>query len=291
MLNKILTLTAAVIVIGLPIGSCYGDLVVYESFSQTPGDLDGQAGGTGLNSWNATTGTNAVSVVNPPTLTYGDLDNAGGQANVPSSASTSAWVTTTSALADNNLLDDGATLWFSYMFEKASGGGSNEWAGFAFGTDNLAAAFNGVNMTNGGNGVGVATRNDAVNVATWLGGGNAAQGSGLSITYGESALVVGKIEWGGTVGDDETITIYTPSTTDLGTIGPGVSKTVTGFDQTLLDTISFTQRNSGGTQIYDEIRFGDTYAAVTPFTVVPEPSSLSLLGLTGLMMIHRRRRS
>lgn len=261
--------------------------VVYESFGQTAGDLNGQAGsGIGLaGNWSD---EQTVSVEDTPTLSYGDLQNTGGQVRVGAGNSTDAWVTTSSALGDNGLLDDGATLWFSYMYEKASGGGANEWAGFAFGTDRLNASFSGANMTNSGNGVGLTTRDAGVRVATWSGGGNADQAGTLSVPLNTSVLIVGKVEWGATGGDDETITVYVVDPSDLGTLGTGASKTVAGFDQTLLDTISFTQRNAGnpGTSIYDEIRFGATLEDVTP---VPEPSSLALLGLSALLVARRRR--
>ena len=45
----------------------------------------------------------------------------------------------------------------------------------------------------------------------------------------------------------------------------------------------------GGTDtLLDEIRFGTTLADVIPGPVVPEPASLTLLGLSGLMMLRRR---
>lgn len=261
--------------------------LVYESFSQPAGALNGQASsGIGLTgNWS----DDQTVDVEAATLSYGSLANAGGQVKVGAGNSTDGWVTINSALEDNDLLDDGATLWFSYMYEKTSGGGANEWAGFAFGTDRLDASFSGANMTNAGNGVGLTTRGEDVRVATWSGGGNAAQGSTLSVGFNTSVLIVGKVEWGLTGGDDETITVYVVDPTDLGTLGTGASKTVAGFDQTQLDTISFTQRNAGtpGTSIYDEIRFGASLEDVTP---VPEPGSLALLGLGGLLIARRRRR-
>jgi len=52
------------------------------------------------------------------------------------------------------------------------------------------------------------------------------------------------------------------------------------------DRLGFAQFVSR-TQSIDEIRLGDTFADVTP---VPEPTSLVLLGLGGVMMLRRRRR-
>lgn len=260
--------------------------LIYESFGQLAGNLNGQAGGAGLNTW-SDVGT--VTIEPQGSLTYGNLLNSGGQARVVHSAGTDAFVTTTSVLADNNLLDDGATLWFSYVFRKDTGGGSNEKGGFAFGTERLDGAFNGTNMINSGNGLGVITNNTSLSAASWSGGGNGSTGGSHGLTYGDAVFVVGKIDWGVDGLADEQITLYTPSLTDLGTLGSGVTQTLSAVDQSLFDTISFTQRNSGGTdQFYDEIRFGSTYADVSP--VIPEPAA-AMLGSLGALLLLRRRRS
>lgn len=235
-----------------------GPAVIYEPFAQTAGGLGGQSGGVGLSgNWSV---NQIVDVVNPVTLTYGDLPEAGGQADLPNNNGVDAWITTSTGLADSNLLDDGATLWFSMVYQKTAGSSSNEHSGFAFGTDRVDADHNGARMDSG-YGLGFYTQGSSVSVATWNNSGQNAGGS-HTVTYSTPTLIVGKIEWGATAGDDETITLYTPSLTDLLNLGTGVTATTAGFDQTLLNTVSFTQRNSGGTQTYDELRFGATYEAV-----------------------------
>lgn len=276
------------------IPSLEGAALIYEPFDQASGSgsvaLGGKAGGTGLSgNWSV---NQTVNVVETTTLSYGNLAQSGGQASATAGNGTDAFVTTTGILFDNGLLDNGATLWFSTMFLKTgNGGATNEKGGFAFGTDPLDAAFNGTNMTNSGNGLGFAPIATGLNVATWSGGGNVSTGSGEAYTLGSSVFVVGKIVWGATSGDVETITIYTPDPSDLTTLGTGFTKTMAGVDQTAFDTISFTTRGAGvasDTITYDEIRFGATYADVSP-AAVPEPSSAILGALGFLALIHRRR--
>lgn len=260
--------------------------IIYEPFSQAAGDLSGKAGGTGL-SGNWTASGNTVDIVKPPTLTYGDLENTGGQVNLPNSAGIYASVATTTALSSAGLLNDGATLWFSYVFQKTANGGSNEQSGFAFGTDRVNPAFNGLNMQGSGYGFGVFTNVSSVVASSWTAGARTGGGGVGLQALSTPTLVIGKIVWGVGVAN-ETLTLYTRALDNIATeptTGGGV-RTVAGFDQTALDTISFGQRNSGGTHTYDEIRFGATYADIAP---IPEPSA-ALMGGIGMLLILRRRR-
>ena len=269
-LNK--TTLAIALAVG-SIASANATTVIYESFSDSDGTLDGNTPGTGLSG----TWTSTGATVTSPTLTYGDLPNAGGQANTAGNDTIS--YITTSALFDAGLLTDGATLWFSFMTSGATGSGNH--SGFGLGTTNVKSAFNGLNMA--GDGIGFYKRDGKA--TGWKDGAKSAFSDSIGISTG-AELIVGKVVWGAGAAS-ETITIYNPSTT-----GPitqpltFVSTTVDGFDQTALNTISFSSR--GGDQVWDEIRFGDSFESVV--TAVPEPSSTALLGLGGLALILRRRK-
>jgi hypothetical protein len=196
-----------------------------------------------------------------------------------SSPSTRANATLTSALADSDLLDDGATMWFSVVINKSNDGGANEHGGFALGTAPVRAAFNGERMS--GYGVGFELENTIITPGTWDGDADNETGisKGSSIGIGDlpaTIFVVGQIEWGATAGDEETITIYTPPLTNLTNLGEGQSATVGGFDQSALNILSMTQRNSGGTHTYDEIRFGASLEDVTSGGPVQGPLDLKL---------------
>lgn len=254
--------------------------LIYEPFAQDAGSINGKGGGTGLNNW-AIAGT-APTVATTPTLAHGQLAFGGGQVSVIQGGGSTAYVTTTSVLADANLLDDGATLWFSYLYSKGSGGGGNERSGFAFGTDHLVTSgTSGAFMSNGGNGLGIYSRNTSIQPSAWNGGGQGVQTAGTTFAaYGDTVLVVGRIVWGENSGDVETLTIWTPNAASLPAnaagLGTGWSITMAGVDQSLFNTISMQQRQSGSNQIYDEIRFGPAFATVVPNTEdVTDPSLAS----------------
>jgi autotransporter-associated beta strand protein len=268
-----LNLTRMAAVLGIAITSLTAAPVIYEPFAQAAGILNGKAGGTGLSgNWTTTTGTSAINVVTPSPMIFGALAMSGGHANLLRSGNTNGRVVRSSALADAGLLNNGATLWFSLVLTKTAGGGSNEWAGFAFGTSHITSG-PGVLTLQGGNGVGFRTRDTAVTVGTWNGTTTPAVGDSLALTYNVPSLIVGKIEWGATDSDVETITLYKP-TPDLSSLGTGVSKTMPAVTQSAFNTISFSLRDVDPMN-YDEIRFGATQADVMPVDTVA-PTLLSI---------------
>ena len=284
MKNNLIGLITIASCVTLGMQSANGAAIIHESFNQSDGALGGQAGGTGLSgNWST---NQTVNVENPSTINHGSLVNEGGQAVVNSGNNTWASITTTSALADAGLLDNGSTLWFSYVFVKQAGASSNEHAGFAFGTDRVDPAFNGLRMDDG-EGLGVYTQGSNIRARGWE-GSDRSNGSNLNVDFGDpTKLVIGRIDWGATAADDETITIWLGDLDNPGILPMDSSTTTTGpLNQTDFDTVSFGQRNSGEAQIYDEIRFGATLDSVSP---IPEPTT-ALLGGLGFLMLMRRRR-
>ena len=92
-------------------------------------------------------------------------------------------------------------------------------------------------------------------------------------------------------GADELAFILNPDVATLVDSDFDSANTVTGelTDATnALDHFIVYFGGGGANTLLDEIRFGTTLADVIPGPVVPEPASLTLLGLSGLMMLRRR---
>ncbi len=287
--RKFVLTAAATTALAAMVGSANAAAIIYEPFSQTVGALNGKAGGTGLGTWTATTGSNGFTV-GTETLSYGNLDNTGGQVNVGNGTNgdISAHAPVTASLG--SLLNDGSTLWFSVMFEKGSTSSpTNEKSAFAFGTAGVVTSFSGTYIGSSGSpgsGIGFYSAGGSVNAAIWNVASNS-NGGGFSVTAGSSVFIVGKIVWGAT----DTITLYNVNPADVGTLTEagltgGVTKSA-ALDQSAFNTIGMAERNSGGVQVYDEIRFGSSFSDVTP--PIPEPASLALLAIGGLLIAGRRR--
>ncbi len=86
--------------------------------------------------------------------------------------------------------------------------------------------------------------------------------------------------------------------------------TVTGYRNPNLDnvsiheaTASYTNENAQSITYnalqyvfatnyrFDEVRVGDTFADVTPFTAIPEPSTFTLVGLAMMAVFYLKRKS
>ncbi len=254
--------------------SVQAQLVIHEPFAQDAGSINGQPASSFGLTGNWIVGGGSANVVTPSTMIFEALEMSDGQVDLLSSGNSNARVIISDDLSNAGLLEDGATLWFSFLFEKESGGGVNEHSGFAFGSSHLIVAHNGVGLDDEGHAFGFLTRNTSIRVTKWTGtsrqnAGNGGTGAFSLDDLNTPTLIVGRIEWGedGDPATEHTITLY-KANADL-TLGTGTEWSVDYFDQSTFDTISFAQRNSGGAQTYNEFRFGATAEDVLPVYVTP----------------------
>ncbi|MEM7395548.1 MAG: hypothetical protein AAF492_24720, partial [Verrucomicrobiota bacterium] len=263
------------------VGGLVDTNMIYEPFGYPAGGLDNQSGGgeTGLfGTWDA----NGTTLVDGSSLTYGNLLTSGGRlANFSGGQNHfgGARMATIGALAEAGLLDDDAVLWFSLIVGYAiNANHTNARLGFALGNN----AFNGGNFnywinddgSQLGSGLGLTLgRISGVNgrtVATHFrdqASGDGTSGNvlgdfnGTRYVLGEHGLIVGRITWGAVT---DTIELFQPGTNLV--IGPVMSTLSVSVDQSAFDTISFAR---GDRIVLDEIRFGRSYAEVTPPIVGP----------------------
>lgn len=187
----------------------------------------------------------------------------------------SSW--TSVALGASNV-EDGDFIWFSVLVNPHSVG-TNPDFGFAIGTDRLNDS-NNVPMSSSGVGLGFRFKG-GLKATAWNTTPSSAGSAGGSA--GEVNLVLGRITFGAT----DTIDIWHVTNTDLSfdINTPGSTQTA-AVNQALFDTVAFSNKAANPRDQVDEIRIGTTSADVLP---VPEPTSLALIGLGGLLVARRRR--
>ncbi|PXA03271.1 hypothetical protein DDZ13_12660 [Coraliomargarita sinensis] len=249
----------------LAVSALSAQTLFYEGFDYNTGDLSTETSGV----W-----SDNGSTIESPGMSWGSLSVVGNKVTM---SDDSSWTDIGSTF--DTFMDDGDTLWFSVIINTISG--SNPDFAFALSTDE-GNDTNNVPLQNSGDGIGFRIKG-GLEAATWS-GGVVSSSSGVGYTSGTDLFVVGEIIFGAT----DTINIYTPGTDlVLGDVQQTVSASLT---QSNFDTITFWNKTSDPRAETDEIRFGISYADVTP---VPEPGTFALLGgllaLTSVML--RRRRS
>lgn len=253
--------------------------VIYEGFvDDTNAIVTGNDTGIGLSgTWSQNDGAHSLAAG----LSYGSLAVSGNSAayNGGGRSGQSASIPT-ATLSDEGLLSDTATLWFSVLVSTTETFGSNSRWMMSLGTGTLHSGNQG--MSGSGSGIGfVIDGNGSMTSATWSSGSISKQDAQSgAVSNGSTTLVVGKITWGATT---DTIDLYLPGI-DLVQPVDAASSGSANLSQSGFNVLAFAGKDKSQ---FDEIRFGTSYADVTP---VPEPGSLALLGLGGLMMIKRRRR-
>jgi alpha-galactosidase len=263
-----------------------GNALIYESFDYATGPLNTQSGisEVGLEgTWTATT-----AQIYAGSLTYGSLPTAGNSAGATGGSNNfgGARAVRASALAANNLLDDGTTLWFSVLVGYGTGGNlTNSRLGFALANNSFSTANFNYNILNSGTGSGLGltlgrfSGSNGKVVATQFRDSDSGSGFGGNVFGTETTalfgtgvhgLIVGRIDWGAAT---DTITLYHPET-DLVLPASPISTLSVNVDQATFDAITWAR---GDAVVLDEIRFGASYddvigAGVTNDTEPPSPN-------------------
>ncbi|HSP41422.1 MAG TPA: DUF6288 domain-containing protein [Luteolibacter sp.] len=268
-------------------------LLVHEPFDYPAGALNGRGGTSEIGfagPWHA----HSTSLVVEGSLAYEDLAVSGGSIGDLTGGSNrygGSRTISASALAENGLLDDGATLWFSVVVGYGTGGNvTNSRLAIALANHNFSSGNNeyyildegsqkgsGLGLTLGRfatNGKIVATQfRDAFYGTSTTSGNVFGDVPTASLGGGQHRLVVGKITWGD---GSDTIELYLPDE-NLDIHSPASTLTV-DVDQSTFDTITWAR---GDVVTMDEIRFGNSLAAVIGIEgAAPDTDPPTLVSIT-----------
>jgi hypothetical protein len=282
------------IFLGLCVTPVHAALVGYEGNNAATGPLNGVQTGFGLNAWTAQNA--AYYTVGAPGLSFGSLA-VSGNAAVGGGAYTSAGLTIQMPAtweADNGWEawrkqgpadtrfragKEGTTLWASFLVEDWK---SNDGERVRFADSH-------VGWNPGSHGVGV-----EVSGGKWqlkdIASGSLVD-TGISRTLSETYLMVLKMDFlqgeeypGLWANGSDRVTLYVNPTPGLAAPDVAGTAMMTSEDLAILN-VHFYPGSSTDEGAFDELRFGASYADVTP---IPEPVTIALLGLGGLAVLRRR---
>ncbi len=313
--------------------SAHAQLVANDGFSYTSGSsFAGGSGGTGWAGTWTTGGTSALGTNTASSLSYTDgggnmLQTSGGGASVIGINTTTVnpgrvLSSTFGTMAANNTAATG-TLWMSFLWQ----GLNTSTAGSLFRQASLGF-YSGSTVTASPNGqekldfgmpniqVATGVPNFSVWGANFVAGASITPGAtigsatpaislplqaSVAANAGNTTFVTMEMIIDATTGADTLYLWLNPNLSSAPSIG-SADLTITGIqDLTSINSIRLTGNNINaadgplsGQQLVDEIRIGDTYADIAPFTVgsVPEPSPMALCAIGGflLMPLLRRRK-
>jgi hypothetical protein len=295
-------IATAALVVSLA-GAADASLLVYEGFQYETGAatragadlLDGQADdapatdtlATGLGgTWTDTLSPNAVGnlFIGENSLAFGDLATSGNHVRSDTNSNNDNYTRSITAG-----LNSGSELWFSVLANKLQNNFSAAEGGLVIGNQQV----NNTRVlldtgTTGLQGFGIAPTTAGNNWTAygWNGSSQVVGGANLTVATdgSETNLLVGKVEFDAGGGGEDIYTLYQYQL-NAGSIAGGTLNEITSIlvdvNQSTLDTLSLTRQVNTA---YDEIRIGTTLNDVIP---VPEPGSLALLGLGGLLMLRR----
>ncbi|WP_404306500.1 PEP-CTERM sorting domain-containing protein [Neorhodopirellula lusitana] len=299
MMNSKILLATLSLVAGFLVSSANAAVVVYESFDYTSGDdIVSQNGGIGFDgAWTGAGNSENFDVGSGQS--FGSLMTAGGSSARTARNGNGAISRGLSAAAQTQLTADNSTIWFSVLMDPTDaaitdGGGfaTNSYGTLIFGDTAFTSASGASAPTNSGNafGVGFADTSDNSGDFANVQIQGVAYDDGVLDTSSElvvgdvTSFIVGRIDFNAD-GTDDVMELYNVTDPSLALPATAFATMTADLDQSGFNIISI---GDAQTSIFDEIRFGTTLAEVTP-VAVPEPSSLALLGLGGLVLFRRRR--
>jgi hypothetical protein len=265
-------------------GSAQAALLQYEPFSYTAGTTAASNGYTD----NTTASTNSI------TITSGGLSYAGLAASAGNAAQEGA--KTTSAISPaftTSTPADGTAVYYSFLLnvnDNSTNATNASWSS----TTARQNIFSLIGTAGNSRGAVDVKWADSTHYKVNAPGANA---DSATLTQGDTVLVVGRLNYVSHSGSTYTLTSDFWGNPDSSTFGGAApapfasgsseSTITTGINRfSLLASASGSSSLPLGLQI-DEVRIGTTWADVTP--AVPEPASLGLLALGGLVLARRRR--
>ncbi|MGE9270429.1 MAG: Ig-like domain-containing protein [Verrucomicrobiales bacterium] len=261
--------------------SAHADLVVYEGFDYTEGDpIWDKSGGLGWEgSWAGTDtderGTPAVGAG----LSFGALEVTGGSYLRPQRYGAAESSRTLSFESQIALTTDDTSIWFSVLMKANPGGttggfAANSHGAIVFGDTALTTANPATTpptIGDGGNAFGVgfdgngsATADIGLHGVSYSDGVVNAGTADRILIGEETTMIVGQITWSAT-GSNDILNLY--HITDPSAELPEPFTTMEAdFDQSIFNTVAIAQ---GQTEIFDEIRFGESLEDVVLLDTTP----------------------
>jgi len=296
MFSKTTRMCVTAIAVLIMVGSSHAGVIVYEGLQYGAGEnLKGQPNGAPEVDATGLAGTWAGDsseewTIQSTSLSFGALPTAGGHVtngSGPDAYRNSDLNTRVLTAGAQTSVASAGEIWFGILMkpevDPASWGAAED--GFAFTNQPLTKTKVRTNSGGGLAGFGISSEGFADFQPYAWDGTSITTGTlvnpALDTTTGETYLLVGHISFDTGTGGADVYKLYNNELNGILTqIGDTLEVNITQAD---LDTVNLTRQRSVA---YDELRIGTSFEDVG---VVPEPATLAMLGLGGLMMARRRR--